>query len=251
MYTIYAATDRGIVREYNEDRFTARMITDRFGYALVCDGMGGENGGGVASALACSVVARVLDGSYREGLDENSVYMIMETALANANTAVYERARSDDDALGGMGTTASLAVLLGNVCYIANVGDSRVYLLRDGQISQLTVDHTHVQLMVERGEITQDEARQHPKRHYLTRAIGVEASVLPYYCQLELEPEDILLLCSDGLHGLVEPHMLANLMTGCPPEALCQLLIDEANKLGGYDNITAALIVTCGGAANG
>lgn len=252
MYIIYGATDKGIDREYNEDRFTGRMLTDCFGYAVVCDGMGGEKGGEIASTLACETIAATLDESLREGQDEKTVYNIIETAVETANHIVLDRAREEGEELAGMGTTATLAVLAGDTCYLCNVGDSRCYLLHQNELRQLTVDHTHVQLMLDRGEITPEEAREHPQRHYLTKAVGVEPNLTPYFRQVTLAPGDLVLLCSDGLHGMLEPQELAELLGSCTDRAaLCEQLIAEANRLGGFDNITVMVIDCRGGAVDG
>lgn len=253
MYTIYGATNTGMVREHNEDCFGGAMFAPCYGYAVVCDGMGGENGGSIASRLACDEIARVLDGSYRDDLDEKAVYLLIETALENANTAVYNRAQQSPE-LTGMGTTVILAVLLGDTCYLAHVGDSRAYLLQNDSLEQLTVDHTLVQAMVDRGEITPEQASVHPQRHYLTRAIGIEPAVKPAFLQVALSEGDLVLLCSDGLYGTVgilDNNDIARILRHRPVELCCELFIDEANALGGFDNITAMVIETCGGAVNG
>ncbi|MEG1687467.1 MAG: protein phosphatase 2C domain-containing protein, partial [Angelakisella sp.] len=129
MVKIQGVTHRGMVREHNEDRYAGNLLEEHYGYALVCDGMGGENGGSIASTLACEEIRRTVENSYRPQLDEKTVYNILETAVANANTIVFARAGENPE-LSGMGTTVSLALLCDEVCYIANVGDSRVYLLR-------------------------------------------------------------------------------------------------------------------------
>lgn len=251
MYKIIGASHKGMVREHNEDRFAGGMLADNYGYALVCDGMGGEKGGSIASTLACDEIRRTLDTSYRADMDEKSVYNIMETAVANANTAVYQRARQEGDLLSGMGTTVSLAVLLGNTCYLANVGDSRAYLLHNGGFAQLTVDHTHVQALVDRGEITPEEAKTHPQRHYLTKAVGVEPSIMPYFRQMQLEPGDVLLLCSDGLYGMLDSELMAKLLLRVAKGGDCALLIDEANRHGGQDNVTAVVVASAEELTNG
>lgn len=252
MYIIYGATDKGMAREYNEDRFTGRMLTECFGYAVVCDGMGGEKGGDIASSLACEAITATLDDALRQGMDEKSVYGVIETAVDAANHTVLERARDAGDELAGMGTTTTLAVLAEDTCYLCSVGDSRAYLLHQNELRQLTVDHTHVQLMLDRGEITPEEAREHPQRHYLTKAVGVDPSLTPFFRQVTLELGDLVLLCSDGLHGMLEPQELADLLGGCTDRAaLCEQLIAEANRRGGFDNITVMVIDCCGGVANG
>lgn len=245
MYKIQGATHKGMLRDHNEDRYAGCMLGEDYGYALVCDGMGGENGGSIASTTACEEVRRLMESSYRPDLEESSIYMILETALSAANTAIYRRAQ-EDDSLRGMGTTVSLAVVSGPRCYIANVGDSRVYLLRGGSLSQLTVDHTHVQSLIDKGEITPEQARTHPQRHYLTRAVGVAPQLSPAFAQTILQEGDLLLLCSDGLYNMVEDTTLVQLLLRIRDGEDCSILIDEANRLGGLDNITAMATINLG-----
>lgn len=242
MYRIEGATHTGMVRDHNEDRCSMSMLADDYGYLLVCDGMGGENGGSTASALACEEICRVLDNSYRSNIDENSIYRMLETAIDNANTTVYRMAQEQED-LSRMGTTVSLAILSGDTCYLANVGDSRVYLFRSGAVTQLTVDHTHVQTLIDSGEITPQQAKTHPQRHYLTKAVGVSPNLTPFFIQHTLNAGDLLLLCSDGLYNMMDEETLAGLLARVAAGESCQLLIDQANRLGGNDNITAVVAV--------
>ncbi|MEG0753111.1 MAG: Stp1/IreP family PP2C-type Ser/Thr phosphatase [Angelakisella sp.] len=245
MYKIQGATHKGMLREHNEDRYTGCMLSEDYGYALVCDGMGGENGGSVASTTACEEIRRLMESSYRTDLTQSSIYMILEAALEAANTAIFLRAAQEPD-LSGMGTTVSLAVVSGSHCYIANVGDSRAYLLHNETLTQLTVDHTHVQSLIDKGEITPEEAKTHPKRHYLTRAVGVSAQISPSFAETELATGDVLLLCSDGLYNMVDDATLIRLLHRVRDGEDPSILIDEANRLGGLDNITAMATINVG-----
>lgn len=251
MYRIEGATHQGLVRLHNEDRYAGTMLTDDYGYALVCDGMGGEKGGSIASTLACEEIRQVLDGSFQEKLDEKTIYLTLEAAIESANRAVLACARESGGELSGMGTTASLAVVLGDTCYLANVGDSRVYLLHQSRLTQLTVDHTRVQNLIDLGEITEQEAQHHPQRHYLTKAVGVDPQLTPFFRQQLLSEGDLLLLCSDGLYGMMDRDRLEALLCQVAAGGDCQLLINEANRLGGQDNITAVAVVSLGGTAHG
>ena len=167
------ATDRGLVRAVNEDRFAGEVFSPDFAYGVVCDGLGGENAGGVASALACGEIRRMMESSYREGLDERSVYMILESAVATANAVVHDKAAQDPASMEGMATTVCLALVTGGTAYLASVGDSRGYLLRGEELRQLTVDHTRAQMLLDQQRITPEELTTHPDRHSLTRAVGV------------------------------------------------------------------------------
>ena len=247
MLRIIAATDKGLVRELNEDRFAGEIFDPDCAYALVCDGMGGENAGSVASGIACEEIRRLMESSLRRGMDEKSLYHLLEIAVSTANAMVYDKASQDPENMGGMGTTACLAVISGETAYIANVGDSRAYLLRGGELSRLTVDHTVVQLMLDNGEITPEQAEGHQDRHYLTRAIGVEKGVDPAYSRTPLQSGDMLLLCSDGLYNMIPHGELAALIRKAAAEDSGAVFSEAANAAGGRDNITAVLIIFEGG----
>lgn len=247
MLRIIAATDKGLVRELNEDRFAGEIFDPDCAYALVCDGMGGENAGSVASGIACEEIRRLMESSLRRGMDEKSLYHLLEIAVSTANAMVYDKASQDPENMGGMGTTACLAVISGETAYIANVGDSRAYLLRGGELSRLTVDHTVVQLMLDNGEITPEQAEGHQDRHYLTRAVGVEKGVDPAYSRTPLQSGDMLLLCSDGLYNMIPHGELAALIRKAAAEDSGAVFSEAANAAGGRDNITAVLIIFEGG----
>ena len=206
MLHIYGATDRGMVREANEDRFAGEVFDRWCGYAVLCDGMGGEIGGGIAAGIAAEEVRRMVESSR------------------------------------GMGSTLCAAVISDGTALVANVGDSRCYLLREGVLTQLTQDHTAVAELVRQGLLTPEDAAHHPDRHAITRAIGVEPEVLPDHTVIDLARGDALLLCSDGLYNTLPPEELAAML----PEILnggdIHTLIDKANAAGGPDNITAVLI---------
>lgn len=242
MLRIIGATDRGLERRINEDRFAGEALSPGFAYGVVCDGLGGENAGGVASAVACEEIRRMLEGAYRPSIDQRSVYMLLEGAIANANAMVFDKAAQDPQSMGGMGTTVCLAIVSGETAYIASVGDSRAYLLRGQQLRQLTVDHTQAQLLFDRGELTREELDHHPARNSLTRAVGVAAAVAADYTQCRLEPGDALLLCSDGLYSMVDPTTLRECARQSVSQEDSKCLIDAANSRGGRDNITAVII---------
>lgn len=174
MLRINGATDRGLAREVNEDRFAGEVFDRRLGYAVVCDGMGGEAGGGIASGIACEEVRRMVESSLRPRMEAHSLQLLLEGAIANANLAIYDRATRAGEDYRGMGTTLCLALVSGEEAVIANVGDSRCYLLRGDDLTQLTRDHTLAQQLVDRGAISPEEALQSPDRHKLIRAVGVD-----------------------------------------------------------------------------
>lgn len=247
-------TNIGTVRTNNQDCFAHRKLSSRLCYAVVCDGMGGENGGQVASALALAAIKKSLDTEITPLTRPQSIKYILECAVASANSSVFERA-SKDSALKGMGTTAVVAVVLDDVAYIANVGDSRAYLFDPdrGEIIRLTRDHTVVQMLLDRGEITTAQAATHPQRNYITRAVGVARTVDSDCIDRELGGRGCLLLCSDGLYNYIPEGEMALLLPQCAQENTVAPLIERANANGGGDNITAVLVsrLDNGGNVNG
>ena len=229
-------TNIGLVRRENQDAFVTGQLSDRRVFAVVCDGMGGANGGSVASEMA---VRRVADRLAAVGDEsEMSFGYVFESALAAANIDIYDKAR-ETPALAGMGTTVVAAVASPDTLCVAHVGDSRAYLLRDGNLQQITRDHSVVQQMIERGQLTKTEARTHPRKNFITRALGVENTVLNDYTEMAWHPGDRLLLCTDGLTNMVEDTVIQTLLE--EPEAVDKL-IEAALAAGGNDNITVCLI---------
>lgn len=237
---IFGATDTGLVRKMNQDRFFCRKISETLGYAVLCDGMGGENGGHVASEIATNHAVEALGRELSDGLSELSVRGILLSAVAGANALVYEAAKADGS-LAGMGTTMILAVFLRGELFVAYVGDSRVYLVSEGEERQLTKDHTVVQMLVDIGEITQEDAKTHPKRHFITRAVGVASAVEPDYIVEKLYEGDLALLCSDGLYHYLRPGELPALLESCAENHSAGELVALAKAGGGTDNITAVV----------
>lgn len=236
---INAATSVGRTRCDNQDVYRTGYLPGGC-YLLVCDGMGGERGGGTASELAADTVASRIERDIAGSMGETSVRNVLQSACAAANAAVHSRAHADT-ALTGMGTTLSAAVVTGSTAHILHVGDSRVYLFREGRLHRLTTDHTVVQMLLERGDLTEQDAEHHPQRHYITRAVGVERDIMPDVFTIDLQADDTLLVCSDGLYNELSPEALASLLRTCIAEKSAQVLIDGANRSGGHDNITAAV----------
>ena len=245
MLRIIAATDKGLVRDLNEDRFAGEIFDPDCAYALVCDGMGGENAGSVASGIACEEIRRLMESSLRRGMDEKSLYHLLEIAVSTANAMVYDKASQDPENMGGMGTTACLAVISGETAYIANVGDSRAYLIDHDGAMQITRDHSFVQYLVDIGKLTPEEARKSSKKNIITRAVGVDREVSVDVSVIEKKQyaDKTLLLCSDGLSNYIDAPALAPLRREHPDCAdFVKTLIDEANRAGGSDNITAVAV---------
>lgn len=236
MISLHAAgiTDVGRVRQGNED---ALHVGDSV--FAVADGMGGHQAGEVASALALEPIA-TLDGRVFGDVEEAREALV--DAVVEANRSVVDAA-AHDNALSGMGTTLTAALFEGRRLHVAHVGDSRAYLLRDGVVVQLTRDHTFVQQLLDDGRITADEVATHPHRSVITRAIGARADVEVDLETIELRHDDAVLLCSDGLSGVVAESTIAELLTSqMTPSEIVSALVDEANAAGGPDNITAVLL---------
>jgi len=236
-------SDVGLTRQLNEDSWGWSSLGPRSDLFVVADGMGGHDGGEVASRLAVETithVARARASSVADRLSDIEL-MLDEAFQAANNTIKGEAERRGND----MGTTL-VAMLLhgGRQAFIANVGDSRAYLFRDGVLHQITVDHSFVQKMVERGRITQDEARNHPQSNILLRTVGTERDVEIDLFRVELEPGDRVLLCSDGLWGEVEDADIASILGNyADPRAAARELVRASHQGGGKDNCTLVLVV--------
>ncbi len=249
MKKLFGATDIGLVRTSNQDIFMLESVSPELSFAVLCDGMGGEQGGGEASRLAAEhafgAVRRDLCGlAPGTELTELGFRAALTTAVAGANAIVYDAAQKDMG-LKGMGTTMVLAVFYKSRLYLASVGDSRAYLASADGARQITRDHTVVQMLIDMGEITPEEAKTHPKRHFITRAVGVAANVEADFIVEELDDGDAVLLCSDGLYGYLQPENIFSLLKQCLAEEDALPLIELAKAGGGADNITAIVFGDC------
>ncbi len=238
---VYGKTDIGRVRSTNQDAFVCGRLFEDTVFAVVCDGMGGANGGGVASATAIRILSDRLVTAYREGMGDSSVRNLLESAIAAANIEIYDTAMAEPE-LRGMGTTVVAAIVTGSRVHIAHVGDSRAYLVTSEELEQITRDHSIVQAMVEKGQLTQKEAQNHPRKHFITRALGVEETVQCDYTDFTLPEEGRLLLCTDGLTNMVETDDIYAIVRSMDTEQSVGALLDAANAAGGSDNITAVMI---------
>lgn len=238
---VFSKTDRGRLRPVNEDCVFA-SATD--GLLIVADGMGGHAGGEVASGIAVRVAARVLKDSLPHAPAALPVLarQLLTEACRRADTAIRER-EAADPALAGMGTTIVIAACRGSQVAVAHAGDSRAYLLHAGQLRRLTEDHTLVRRLVETGAISESAARYHNLRNVITRCLGGQEYIDPDVRLVDWAPGDLLLLCTDGLTGMLEDAEIEDLLRDrCADLSQCgQALIDLANERGGTDNITVAL----------
>lgn len=242
---IYTKTDIGLVRTENQDSVWGEMLSPTACAAVLCDGMGGESEGGLASSIAVDVVSKRIKENFNEMMNKNTVRNLLITSVVAANTFVWDTARAKVHEV--MGTTCVAAIVFGGTAYIVNVGDSRAYHLftqgDDECIRQITKDHTHVQDLFDRGEISEDMIKIHPDRHKITRAIGADESVTPDYFELPLNPGDKILMCSDGLSSYGSDMDILDICFDSAPENCCEELVRYALKKGGHDNISVSLVI--------
>lgn len=235
--TCAAGTDKGVVRSLNEDHHL--MLVDR-GVFVIADGMGGHAAGEVASEMAVRILEEEL-GQFR-GLPDEDVARRLFHAIQTANGTIFQRTLVEQEKRG-MGTTATVLVLFARRYLIAQVGDSRAYLWRQGRLQQLTKDHSYVQEQVDAGLLTPAQARTHPYANVITRCVGSHEAIAPDLYFGALEEGDVVLLASDGLTGMVEDEQLSRvLQSGAEPDQLVGRLIADANRRGGLDNITVIVV---------
>lgn len=243
MMNIWGMTDIGLVRRENQDAYAVRVSEDSgHTVCVVCDGMGGPGGGKLASSLAVEAFMDSCLSNLRRDMSWEQVKETAVFAVAAANTAVFERACADPG-LRGMGTTLVSAIVRDSRAVFNNVGDSRAYLIRSGVITRITKDHSLVEHLVDQGDITAEEARFHPHRNLITRALGPDQSALSDSYEVALEAGDWLLLCTDGLIGTVTDQEMAQELTADTDdnERLGRLL-ERAKQQGAPDNVTAVLL---------
>ena len=246
----YGKTDVGKRRAVNQDNFAVKKYSSDVLFAVVCDGMGGANGGNVASSLAIEAFSSVLDECETNcpsffGMSEEEIMALLTSAVAKANSAVFDAAQNDSS-LQGMGTTLVGCIVAGEHAYVVNVGDSRLYIVDEAGIKQITHDHSYVQYLVDLGKMTADEARQSRNKNLITRAIGTEKTVGADLFSCPIKPGNLAVLCSDGLTNHVEPEEIKNalvsLESGEDIQLVCETLVNCANSRGGLDNITAVIL---------
>ena len=239
----WGLSDTGKVRTMNQDTFRIEELDRNTVLAAVCDGMGGAKSGNIASRLAIDVFTDEVLRSYKPGMTQEQTEQLLKNALKMANFTVYDQARQFEE-FAGMGTTLVAALLCGKTATIINVGDSRCYHITRSDIRRITVDHSLVQLMVDRGELTEEEARVYPGRNYITRAVGTEPTVESDIFAIGVERGDALLLSSDGLHNEVDDQeILFEVVHGVNNDNCCQRLLDIANMRGSPDNVTSVLVL--------
>ena len=241
MIIAYAKSDTGKVREMNQDAYYISDSSSEVKLFILADGMGGYKGGEVASKLAVDSARKYIENNFSNNFSEKEeILKLIGNAVEYANMVVYEKSKEIKE-LEGMGTTLEVCLIYNNKAYIGHVGDSRIYRIRKEVIRKLTKDHSYVQQLVEDKKITREEAKIHPKKNMLTRALGCTPYVEPDLRARNFEKGDIFIMCSDGLTNMVEEKRIYELVKEDLNTAVDKL-INEANMAGGYDNITVIII---------
>ena len=239
----WGLSDIGKVRAQNQDSFRIEELDRHTVLAVVCDGMGGAKSGNIASRLATDVFTDEVVRSYKPGMSQEQTEQLLVGAVKLANFTVYDQARQFEE-FAGMGTTLVAALVSGRTATVVNVGDSRCYHITREDIRRITVDHSLVQMMVERGDLTAEEARSYPGKNFITRAVGTEPTVETDVFAIGVERGDALLLSSDGLHNEVDDQeILFEVVHGVNHDNCCQRLLDIANMSGSPDNVTSVLVM--------
>lgn len=241
MIKAYAKSDKGNVRETNEDYFYISNSLDQIQLFLLADGMGGYNGGEIASQLAIQTAKNYIENNFKDiEKDRDSIIQLLGSSMEYANMVVYEKAKSTPE-LQGMGTTLEICLIYNNKAYIGHVGDSRIYRVRKQFIRKLTQDHSYVQKLVKEGTITKEQAEHHPQKNMLMKALGCNAFVEPDVMVKGFLKDDILIMCSDGLSNMVDQQTIYE-MASKNIEQATKDLVQLAKDRGGYDNITVVII---------
>ncbi|MGN1041635.1 MAG: Stp1/IreP family PP2C-type Ser/Thr phosphatase [Acutalibacteraceae bacterium] len=251
---VFSKSDIGKKRTSNQDRVVQDVISDTMAWAAVCDGMGGFNGGDIASETATESIKEFFGNYLKDTLTDEKIREVMYEAAHFANDKIYDLSKRDPN-LGKMGTTIVMCVVKNNTAHIIHAGDSRAYLVSSDAISQISVDHSVVQKMIDSGEITPDEAQSHPQKNMITRALGVEPSIALDYKEVNISEDDVIMLCTDGLTNHLssleiyevfkkarKENQKENLAPKSYIEIIPEQLISESNKRGGKDNITVSII---------
>ena len=241
MIKAYAKSDLGKVREMNQDYYYISNSLDEVQLYLLADGMGGYNGGEIASKLAVQTAKNYIENNFKEiEKDKDSIIQLLGSSMEYANMVVYEKSKENAE-LQGMGTTLEICLIYNNKVYIGHVGDSRIYRIRKEFIRKLTQDHSYVQKLVADGTITKEEAAHHPQKNMLMKALGCNAFVEPDVMVKGFLKDDILIMCSDGLTNMVDQETIYK-MASKNIEQAPKDLVELANNNGGYDNITVVVI---------
>ena len=237
----WVLSDPGCVRSSNQDAYAVDYLDKNTLLCVVCDGMGGAKSGDVASNLAVEVFSQEVKRSWKSDMESEEIHLMLKNALKLANFTVYDQSCQFEE-FSGMGTTLVATLIQNRKATVLNVGDSRAYKINQDGIEQISKDHSLVQMMVDRGELTSEQAKFYPGKNYITRAVGTEAVTEGDIFQCILEKGTYLLLCSDGLTNLLDDQeILFEVIHGADKQACCQTLVDIAKRRGAPDNVTCVI----------
>ena len=238
----WGLTDQGCVRVQNQDAYQIAQLDRNSLLCVVCDGMGGAKSGNIASTLAVDVFVQEVRRFWMANSTQEKINQMLQSAVKLANFTVYDQAQQFEE-FDGMGTTLVAVLVRGRKATVVNVGDSRMYIANEDGIRQITRDHSLVQMMVDRGELTPEKAKSYPGKNYITQAVGTESIVNYDLFHLDVSKGDYLLLCSDGLSNLLDDQeILFEIVHGVKKQNCCKRLLDIAKTRGAPDNVTSVLI---------
>ncbi len=241
---VFAKSDIGKARDMNQDSYYVSQPSETVGLYIVADGMGGYNGGEIASKLAIISAKNYIENNFvKTEHSKEELQNLVKNAIEYANMVVYEKSK-EDKSLEGMGTTIEVVLACENRIYIGHIGDSRVYRIRKNIIRKLTVDDSYVQKLVKDGTITKEEARSHPKKNMLTKALGCTSFVEPIVTVKGFLKDDIIVITSDGLTNMVNDEEILKIINE-DIEKASEKLVEKANEAGGLDNITVVIVNCC------
>lgn len=239
---VWGLTDPGMIREQNQDFYCIMKLSREQILTVVCDGMGGARSGNIASKMAAELFVKEVKRAARSNMKPERIDEMLTQALEMANKAVFEQSQLSEE-YKGMGTTLVAAFFQKNTVTVVNVGDSRAYLLNQTGVQAITTDHSLVEMMVQRGELTREQAKSHPGKNLITRAVGTESAVECDLFHCSVEKGDNILLCSDGLSNLMsDQEILFEVIHGVNKSDCCQRLMKLANYRGAPDNVTVILV---------
>ena len=240
----WGLTDPGCVRKQNQDAYHIEKLDRTSLLCVVCDGMGGAKSGNIASTLAVDVFVQEVRQSWKPRLDQEKIDQILRSAVKLANFTVYDQSQQFPEEFDGKGTTLVAVLVHGKKATVINVGDSRAYGIDRSGIRQITRDHSLVQMMVDRGDLTPEVAKTYPGKNFITRAIGTEPTVLCDIFHLDVAKGEYLLLCSDGLSNMMDDQeILFEVVHGVNKAHCCKRLLDIAKNRGAPDNVTSILVL--------
>lgn len=241
---VFTKTDIGQARSMNQDSLLVSENNDKgLNLYVLADGMGGYKGGEIASKVAVTAVVKYITEKFDDiSKDKESILDLIDDAIDFANSAIYEESEQDEE-LQDMGTTLEVLLIYKNKVYIGHIGDSRIYRVRKNRMKKITTDHSYVEKLIQDGEITREEAYNHPKKNLLIKALGTDKVAQPDLLYTMLNKNDILLMCSDGLTNMIKEDEILNIILSKEEqEDITEILVNKANEAGGLDNISVIVI---------